>query len=864
MKSLPIIAFCVLAALASTAVAQVTNVKVLTDATPDYHDLPAMVRSITARWPTPQEKCWAVFYWNHKARRQTSPMVVHGLAVTDPIRQFNDYGYTMCSTISGMNCAIWDAMGLPARYWDIGNHTVAEVFYDGRWHMYDSSMSAIFTLCDGETIASVEEIGAAGACAASGGEVEMGHIARYHCLNATSAHGFLTGSDTSRTLAAMALCFHPNVLKYRSYFYDWDRGHRYILNLRPDEVYTRYYQALGDEPQHFVPNRGRDPEVTQYGSYRFRIRGNGRWVFRPDLSAEGVAAAVHSLRGVQPAAAGGLEAEAADAPGEVVFKVDGANVISALSIRARLHRQSAADTARILVSTTNGRTWQEVHQAEGAGTDEASVELIEPVSGAYEVLVKVELSAAAAGGAALRAIELETLTMLNSKTQPRLNLGKNTVFVDTGEPAGSIVVWPDLRGDRYRPYVVEEQNIATQEEHPGYMGAMHAARPDEEAYVVFRIDAPHDITRLHYGGRLYNRARDARIDFLHSFDEGRTWTRSYSLTDTDQPWDVIHYESVDEVPPGTRSALVKYALQASAAGPNACSLYAVRMEVQHRLADAAPRPLEVTFRWQEVQPDRSLVERSHTERVTETPHRYTLNVGGADHPVMHSLSVNLEGAVADRPLGYSDGEDRPAERHVPQWIDYGRNLAEGAPYTVSVPSGTQWGAGDPEGTKLTDGIVGPPMSGGVSHSYGLLWTAGEEPVITVDLGQVERCGAFGIHVSGYPAWDAMRGEVEDEVEVLTSVDGEHYTSRGRFEMNLWWKDVPVNLMWPDDERFTAPQYVLRLPEPVEARFVRYAVTPRRFTVVSEVQVFDRVDYEPFDLRLALPDDPVPAEGAGPP
>src|SRR5437588_4147055 len=84
---------------AGAARAGVYNVKVVTDASPDYSDLPSLVHSITSRWPTPREKCWAVFYWNHLARRQTNPILLHGMALTDPIRQFNDYGYTMCSTI---------------------------------------------------------------------------------------------------------------------------------------------------------------------------------------------------------------------------------------------------------------------------------------------------------------------------------------------------------------------------------------------------------------------------------------------------------------------------------------------------------------------------------------------------------------------------------------------------------------------------------------------------------------------------------------------------------------------------------------------------------------------------------------------
>ena len=198
---------------------------------------------------------------------------------------------------------------------------------------------------------------------------------------------------------------------------------------------------------------------------------------------------------------------------------------------------------------------------------------------------------------------------------------------------------PTSRGPTRKRYLVEQKNLTSVARHPGYQGVMHARQAGEEAYAVFRLDAPRDLTRIEYGGRLYNRAPHSRIDFLHSFDGGQTWTQSYSLTNTAQPWDVIHYESVEAVPPGTRSVWFKYRLQSSAAGPDACSLYAVRMEANHQPAEAGFRPLEVTFNWSERQADYSLVERSHTEVVTKLPHRYFINVGGADHPVMNSLRI---------------------------------------------------------------------------------------------------------------------------------------------------------------------------------------------------------------------------------
>jgi hypothetical protein len=255
------------------------------------------------------------------------------------------------------------------------------------------------------------------------------------------------------------------------------------------------------------------------------------------------------------------------------------------------------------------------------------------------VLVRVTLEGrSAVTDAQLNSIEFETSTMLNSKTQPKLLLGKNTIFAGAGDTTESIVFWPGLQGAAYKPYVLEEKNIQSQARHPGYMGVLHAARPNEEAYVVFRMEAPRDITRVCYGGRLYNRALRSRIDLLHSFDGGQHWTESYSLTNTTPPWDVIHYEKVESVPPGTRSVLMKYVLNSSEAGPAACSLYAVRMEADYQPADTRFEPLEVTFNWSERQPDYSLVERSHTE-VIHGESRRGGNVWRLSHPDRRRLAM---------------------------------------------------------------------------------------------------------------------------------------------------------------------------------------------------------------------------------
>ena len=850
------IRFLLLVPLLSTlAHAEVCNLKVVTDASPDYSDMPSLVHSITSKWDAPKDKCWAMFYWNHLARRQTAPMILHGLELTDPIRQFNDYGFTMCSTISGINNGLWEQMGLQHRFWDISNHTVAEVNYDGGWHMYDNSLSMIYTLCDGKTLAGVQDIGKEGACELSGGKVERGHIAKYHALCASSRHGFCIGADDIRSLDQMADDFAPTGLKHRTYYYNWDFGHRYILNLKDGETYTRYYRSLGKEPKYYVPNGGHDPEAA---NERYHIRGNGVWTFKPSMAAADFKSVIHSCSNISATPAG-LQPEKAGAPAEVIYKIQSANVTTAQTIQGAVFRKSLDDKIAISISTTNGLKWKEVWAVDPTGDAEAKCDLLAEVNGAYEILVKISLFAKNdPGDAQLKSLQIGTTTEVNSKTQPKLNLGKNTIYAGAGEQTESIVFWPELQGTSYKNEIVEEKNVDSPAQHIEYTGALHVKEPGD-GYVVYRLDAPSDITRVTFGGRFYNRAPKGHCDLLYSIDAGKTWTTAWSLTDTQQPWDVIHYE-IAKIPAGNKSVLLKYLIHCEAPTDTGFgnSIYAVRMEANYAPANTEFKPMEITYTWLERQKDYSTIKRSHTQLVEKLPFKYTIDVGGEDHPVMDSLAINLKGARGDLKYGYSDEGGagvpaRTAEKFVGTWVTYGNNIATGKSYTVSVPSGTNWGAGDPDGKKLTDGVVGSSYSGGTSFQFGAVWE-NKNPVITLDLGAPSACAAFGLHLHGYPPQDALKGEIKDKIEVLVSDDGKEFKSIGFLKTALRFKDIPVNHMLNDEESLCALTARLIPEQPVTTRYVQYKCTSPRFFDVTELEVLDAIKYEPFDLRVALPDE----------
>ena len=72
-------------------------------------------------------------------------------------------------------------------------------------------------------------------------------------------------------------------------------------------------------------------------------------------------------------------------------------------------------------------------------------------------------------------------------------------------------------------------------------------------------------------------------------------------------------------------------------------------------------------------------------------------------------------------------------------------------------------------TILTDGVVGSPVTGSFAYWLGQCWSSEANVDLRVDLGQLRTTGAFRAHLFGSPGWDALKGQVLDRIEVLTSL-----------------------------------------------------------------------------------------------
>jgi hypothetical protein len=155
--------------------AQVYSPKVLTPNQVDTTTLKTLARDVyrNAHAVTPREKAEAIWRFYLTDGRFVKPGIFYHIPgwayeeplgeVLDPLKLVNSYGFGLCYQDAPLLQATWDAGGFEhTRVWFLTGHTVAEVFYDGQYHYYDSDMMGYTTVGDGpfrtSHVASVKEL----------------------------------------------------------------------------------------------------------------------------------------------------------------------------------------------------------------------------------------------------------------------------------------------------------------------------------------------------------------------------------------------------------------------------------------------------------------------------------------------------------------------------------------------------------------------------------------------------------------------------------------------------------------------------------------------------------------------------------
>ncbi|OHB65338.1 MAG: hypothetical protein A2Y77_15915 [Planctomycetes bacterium RBG_13_62_9] len=877
--------------LCGSAEAAVYNLHLVTDNVPDYTSLESLVQSSTGQWQTPQDKSIAVWRWGRRSRRQTSCATEDGRYILDPVLHYNSYGAMNCGIISLLNIASWRQLGYQGRYIQLGDHTVSEVSWDsGRtWHLFDSSMS-VFCFNHAGEVASCREIQESHACELSGGKSEPGHYYLYHYARPCGSHPGPTGwrcaadqpVEYNRTLEAGASSYTDG-FSVDEYCQAARWGQRYTLNLRSYESYTRYWEPLDDvqrkgdnsanDPAYFRPmTDGSDPD-DQHGLNN--LRGNGRWLFQPDLSVSDCRRVFYRDEGVTLRAEDGagpnLHPTQAGSSAWVIFKVYAANVITSMRIEADGTRGGDTDLLRILVSRDAGLNWNPVWVCGSTGPQTARVALRDEVAGVTQCLIKIAMQAARSqGDVGLDALRVTTITQVNRLTLPKLTLGVNQVLLRADDQVETTELWPALHAGAYRRTVAAEDSVYSDKQPDGmYKATLGAGVDGRECSVTWRLEVPTDITGVTYAAVSTNRSPRSYVSLRHSWD-GSQFRTFHLNRDGDFPFDeqVLCTLAGSEVPAAARQAYFRgvFFCTSGAGTYNMPGIQDLLMRVAHKPRDAAFEPIEVTYCWTEHREDGD-VTRTHTELVRSLPHRYAIHIAGRRDPTLHWVRINFQGhgpESASQRYGYSDGADVGTSWERPKvTYRWDEPLAVGKPYTASRASNSS--SGNPDGGReLTNGIVIAPTdqaTGKNVQEATAFWEAGEPTTFVVDLER--ECQVAGVCVSTHQPNGRFCHPAG--IEVAVSRDAHEWLAGGMIRQDDLWNPPGDYEAWEHDDD---PQYAalpaggrlaysfpLAFQTPVTGRYVRLICTPvqDRGMGLSELAVFGKVEVRSWPGDVTLPD-----------
>ncbi len=117
----------------------VKNWRIKDEHTPAVGDLNGLITSITEYATSDREKAELIYYFVVEEMRDWYfPAQGIDLTVEDLNVLIWGFGYGFCYDLSRLMVGLWDRAGLRGRIVAWPRHTLAEVYYDGDWHMYDA------------------------------------------------------------------------------------------------------------------------------------------------------------------------------------------------------------------------------------------------------------------------------------------------------------------------------------------------------------------------------------------------------------------------------------------------------------------------------------------------------------------------------------------------------------------------------------------------------------------------------------------------------------------------------------------------------------------------------------------------------
>ena len=423
-----------LLAAAAPAAAGLGDVKVTTDRSIDCSSIQTIARGLYRDGKSDQDKAIATWYF---VRR----MLFHWphIPTWDSVDLINSYGFGLCGYQSTIYCQIATAGGLKARTMHPPHHVIAEVFYDGAWHMFDCQVGW-FAYNRAGKVASCAEMKADPTLITQAVEEARASKPFFQCRdNPRSGTNYAAGARTGRT---------PKV-----------PTKRLVIHLRRGQSITRSWANEGKswhksgEKKWTHPHHGctgqsidaNDPvnwpfwkpyaeartvgDKVRYGKKRYF--GNGRMVYEPDLAKGRYADALAPGGLVNVKGGGPIRPAEVGKPASVTLKIDLPYIGVDAWLDGTFVRKTDKDVLTIWAKGAKGG-WKKVWTAAGTGKIQPQkVSLKDAAWFGHRYLLKVEMT----GDVAVEKLQVTSVFMNNMYALPYFMPGRNVVRVTAGEGA---------------------------------------------------------------------------------------------------------------------------------------------------------------------------------------------------------------------------------------------------------------------------------------------------------------------------------------------------------------------------------------------------------------------------------------------
>ena len=423
--------------LVAAAAGEVRSPWVSTDRTVDCSSYETILRDVLKKGMTDEQKAIALYDFYRQ-------MVYHYRNLPesrDPIKCINVMGNTLCGSQATCMKGLLEAAGLKTRVVSHPGHTFYEVFYDGKWHGYDTMMNFyVFTRGPDRHVASFAELHAdptlisdavkegracPGLCPC--GDKPMAFARKTHVLNYKPL-------KTGWSVKDYALRRGEEIVRPW-----WPHGRPLPGSYRrrdPGPMHTCGWRDRKNPPRLF---RFWEPYgIPGFGgvSISYRHYFNGWMTYSPDPAWDQIA---------KPLAAG-----------ELVIPVKCPYYITAANVVFEATCTGAGDAVDVGVSV--GKDWTPILSAEKPGTHQYRASLDRVVVRPYRGRHTYRLRFRRKGKAVLKRFCLKTVFVHNAMASPHLMPGRNVVTVTAAEkrlaPAEALTViyrykaapeWVDLK-----------------------------------------------------------------------------------------------------------------------------------------------------------------------------------------------------------------------------------------------------------------------------------------------------------------------------------------------------------------------------------------------------------------------------------